>query len=202
MAVLEVLLVILTGGLHLIFENCLGWKVPFIAVAVIGWGTFIVVRARRDPSLLARWGIAQMRTAQGWVACGAFGLVAAAALVAYAYFRGTLEVGSHFFIIGALYPVFGIVQQFVLNALLAGNLAMMTSSRIVIIFISAILFGIVHAPDLPLMACTFIAGLVWVPLFLRYRNLLPLGVCHGLLGAMVYFWVLGRDPVAEMLAEL
>lgn len=195
-------MVILTGALHLIFENLLGWKVPFIAVAVIGWGTYIVVRARRDPSLPSHWGVAQMKTGQGWFVPGLFWLLATASLVIFASLRGTFSVGSHFLIVGSIYPIFGIVQQFVLNAILVRNLSLIMTNKIVVTSIAALLFGVVHAPDLPLMACTFVAGLVWAPMFLRYRNLLPLGICHGLLGTMVYFWVLERDPWGEILSSL
>jgi hypothetical protein len=36
-------------------------------------------------------------------------------------------------------------------------------------------------------------------IFLRWRNVWPLGICHGWLGVLFYFWVLGRDPWLEIL---
>jgi len=36
-----------------------------------------------------------------------------------------------------------------------------------------------------------------IPLYFRYRNLWPLGVLHGWLGAFFYLWVLGRDMWVE-----
>jgi hypothetical protein len=47
------------------------------------------------------------------------------------------------------------------------------------------------------MLATFGLGLVYIPLYLRYRNLWPLGFYHGWLGTLFYLWVLGRDPWVE-----
>jgi membrane protease YdiL (CAAX protease family) len=52
-------------------------------------------------------------------------------------------------------------------------------------------------PEIPLMLTTFGLGLVYIPLYLRYRNLWPLGLYHGWLGTLFYLWVLGRDPWVE-----
>ena len=201
--VVEMVCILLTGALHLVFESLLGWKVPYIIVAALGWGTYIVIRARQHPELLDRWGIRQMASGDGWLTSMLFALPAAAALATYALCAKTLRLDGHLLAIAAIYPIFGILQQFVLNALLAANLSdLLPGKRVSIVVISALLFGLVHAPDVPLMACTFVAGLVWVPLFLRCRNLLPLGICHGLLGTLTYYWILGRDPWAEILAEI
>jgi membrane protease YdiL (CAAX protease family) len=68
-----------------------------------------------------------------------------------------------------------------------------------VIPVGALLFGLAHWPDGVLMATTFLLGVVFIPMYLRWRNLWPLGVYHGWLGALMYFWILQRDPVAEIL---
>ena len=62
---------------------------------------------------------------------------------------------------------------------------------------AAVIFGAVHADDLRLAAGTFAIELVLVPLYLRDRNLWPLGVLHGWVGGLFYLWVLNRDLWAE-----
>lgn len=48
------------------------------------------------------------------------------------------------------------------------------------------------------MAATFMMGLAFTPMYLRHRNLWPLGIYHGWLGVLTYYWVLARDPWTEM----
>ena len=47
--------------------------------------------------------------------------------------------------------------------------------------------------------CAAQAPAAFTVVFLRHRNVWPLGICHGLLGVVFYSWVLGRDPWWEML---
>ena len=58
-------------------------------------------------------------------------------------------------------------------------------------------FGLIHLPDLALVAATCMLELALIPLYQRHRNLWPLGVVHGWLGAFFYLWVLDRDLWAE-----
>jgi hypothetical protein len=37
-------------------------------------------------------------------------------------------------------------------------------------------------------------ALLYVPHFLRYRNVLPLGLVHGWLGSLFNLWALNKDP--------
>jgi uncharacterized protein len=68
---------------------------------------------------------------------------------------------------------------------------------VLLTLIGATLFSAVHAPDVWVMAATFALELAVAPLFLRYRNLWPLGVLHGWAGVLFYLWGTGRDMWAE-----
>jgi membrane protease YdiL (CAAX protease family) len=63
---------------------------------------------------------------------------------------------------------------------------------------SAVLFGLAHWPDWPLVALCAGAGAVWTIIHLRYRNLVPLAVTHAWLGTLTYYWILERDPWREL----
>lgn len=71
--------------------------------------------------------------------------------------------------------------------------------RINLILTGAILFGLIHMLDIKLTIATFILGLIYVPLYLRYKNILPLGLYHGWLGTFFYLWALGEAPWLEMI---
>ena len=50
---------------------------------------------------------------------------------------------------------------------------------------------------LKLVAATGLLGAVFALIYMRWRNLWPLGLYHGWLGVFYYYWILGRDPWAE-----
>jgi hypothetical protein len=62
-----------------------------------------------------------------------------------------------------------------------------------LVLVCASLFGLVHLYEPPLAAATFVLELPTVWLYLRQRNIWPLGVLHGWLGTFFYLWVLDRD---------
>ncbi len=64
---------------------------------------------------------------------------------------------------------------------------------------SAVLFGLIHIYDWRLAVATFLFELAAIPLYLRYRNLWPLGILQGWLGVLFYLWVLHEDLWMETL---
>jgi hypothetical protein len=197
-AALEVSAVILTGAVHLLFEEVLHQKAPFIVLAILGWGTYFGLEIRRDPGVLKRWGLKFDRLrldarVPGLVLLGGVATLAIAGAV-----QGRLVFSWHMVPLLALYPIWGVVQQFMLQAMVSRNLETWFTSRWLITGVAAVLFGVVHWPDGFLMAGTLVLALVFTPIYLRERSILPLGVCHGWLGVLAYFWLLGRDPWLEL----
>lgn len=192
----ELSLVVATAALHVLW-NRMQWPRPVLVVPMVGaWIGFLAVTAVRDPSALARWGLKRdgllratgavlLATAPGVVAMVGMGLVLgrhcpATVLVALLW-----------------YPLFGLVQQILLQGMFAGPLA----ERVGVgpaTAVAATLFGALHWPDPPLVVATFLLALVLVPIFVRHRNLWPIAVAHGWLGTLLSYAVLGRDPVRSM----
>lgn len=198
----EVVAVAATGLLHLLVSNVLGLQGLFIAVALTAWIAYAVWRARRDPQALARWGFGRRGLRATWIATAVFGVVAGVVMAIVGHHRGQLRVDLSLWMLLLLYPVWGLIQQFLVQALVAGNLRRTTTWTRSAWFVApacAVLFGIVHLPDVRLVGATFLLGLVFTPMYLRWRNLWPLGLHHGWLGALYYLWVLGRDPWTDVL---
>lgn len=89
-------------------------------------------------------------------------------------------------------------QQLLLNVLVAPRLAILFGgfdSRV--FMLSAVIFSLVHAPNLPLMALTFPAGYFWASWFHRHRNLPALWLSHMALAASVVYSLNG--PALRML---
>ncbi len=202
-AVAEIVAVIVTGTVHLIFEEALHAKGPFIAIAALGWTGYVVLRFRTDREVIQEWGLGLRGSLPAVKAALVVLAVGTAGVAAISISRGTLRFHWHILPLFAVYPVWGVVQQFLIQALVARNLQILFPARghvVPIALVCALLFGVVHWPDTVLMAATLLLGLVFTPVYLKTRWILPLGVVHGWLGALAYFWLLERDPVAELLA--
>ena len=193
----EIAAVILTGGTFLVFENVLHLKVPFLIGSTILWTLYLVARVMRDRSVLQQWGFRRDTLRPASIACLVCLGVGGGAILAYRLIAGWRPLPVTALVVFALYPLWGLVQQFLVQALVAENLKRLGVGRAIIVPVAAVLFGLAHLPDWPLVAITAGAGVIWTPIFLWRPNLLPLAITHGWLGGLVFYWVLVRDPWAE-----
>jgi hypothetical protein len=91
---------------------------------------------------------------------------------------GPLPVVSHVW----GYALWALMQQFILQIYVLLRLLRLGMKRTPAIALAAVLFALAHVPNPVLVALTLVWGAVSCRLFLRYRNLYPLAVAHGILG--------------------
>jgi hypothetical protein len=129
-------------------------------------------------------------------------LVGGGFCVLYAVFGGDPIVNWNLALILLLYPAWGLIQQFLLVALLADNVMALRGDRsqeFVVVMFSALLFSAIHFPETDLMIATFFLGAATTLIFFRTRNIWMVGVLHGWFASLFYFLVMGYDPLAPML---
>jgi len=134
-----------------------------------------------------------------------YGLFSVILFMGIGLYRGTININSHIIPILILYPVWGIIQQFLLIAIVAGNMQNLKGTswnKKIIILLAALLFAAVHYPFVWLMLATFVLALFYGSIYLRERNIYVLGLFHGWLGAIFYYTVMNRDPFLEMFGKL
>ena len=197
---LEVAAVFGTGIFHLLLK-LLGLQAVFVVVAVCAWLVYIVCRKIQQPAILHDWGFRCAALGHAFIVTSLLALPAVALMALFAHSTGNLSIPRNAWTLFALYPIWGTIQQFLVQGLVIRNLSLkpITAKPLVLVLVGAVLFSMVHVPNLPLTFATFCVGLVFVPLYLRFRNLWPLGLYHGWLGALFYLWVLGRNPWIELL---
>lgn len=92
----------------------------------------------------------------------------------------------------AIYVIISVpVQEFIFRGYIISRLEKLMRNRWLIIFFSALIFGLVHYPFgfHFLTVATFFMGLILADNFLRYRNLyLSMGI-HSLLGLFLVYFV-------------
>jgi membrane protease YdiL (CAAX protease family) len=198
---LEIAAVFLTAIGKFIFMDNLNWRFPFIATAIIGWSLYVIYRSKRSPGILAYWGFRKDNFKKTMLKVLPFGIITLVACIGIGIYRGTINLSWHIIPILILYPLWGIIQQFLLIALTAGNLQDIKGhqmNKVFIILVAAMLFAIVHYPYPWLMGATFALALFYGWIYLKERNIYVLGLFHGWLGAIFYYTILERDPFVEM----
>lgn len=91
---------------------------------------------------------------------------------------GPLPVLTHV----AGYALWALMQQFILQVYVLLRFLRLGLRRAPAIALAAVLFSLAHIPNPVLVGLTLIWGALACWLFLRYRNLYPLALAHGILG--------------------
>ena len=77
------------------------------------------------------------------------------------------------------------LQQWLLCVVLADRLRVLVGSTRWATLVAAVMFALMHTPNQALMQFTLLGGLLWVPLWLRCRRLLPLVLSHASSGLIL-----------------
>ena len=199
----EVAAVAVTGVLHLVCKP-LGLQGIYIVAAIVLWIGFVIMTAMRRPAVAREWGFRRDNLWPALQASAAFFLPVMLIMAVIAWSRGNLVVSSSLVAMLLLYPAWGLVQQFLVQALLVTNLAKgpLRGRRVALIGVGGALFSVVHLGNGFLVLGAALIGAAFVALYLRYRNLWPLGLFHGWLATLFYLWLLERDKWAEVFGRL
>ena len=193
----EIAAVLLTAAGKFVFMDYLEWQLPFIAAAILSWTGYISHRTRTAPGITRYWGFRMDNFTTVLLRVLPFGIFAVVACVGTGFYQGTILFTWHIIPILILYPIWGIIQQFLLIALTAGNMQDLKGQKLnkgTIILISAFLFAIVHFPIAWLIAGTFVLALFYGWIYMGERNIYVLGLFHGWIGGIFYYTVVNRDP--------
>lgn len=203
----ELFAVLAAGALHVVTEIALSpaAATSYNVAVSLAFAVYLPWRARRSAGATRAWGMRLDNLRPALLAHGTLGLAGAAAIVAYGMAMGGLPLPVTFWMTVALYPAWGIAQQFALQSLLARNLAGRIPRTVPLAVVSAGLFGLAHYPRLELVALSFVAGLLLTLVYRRHPNLWAVGLVHGILGSLAFYVVLGQDPgraILDFLAGL
>lgn len=197
----ELIAIIVAGSVHVTTEVLFSDTTARLCNIVISlmFAAYIVWRIRTSPGVLRIWGMRRDNLRPALIAHLGFVAIVGLVLFGLAPVIGSPTLPTTFWVSIALYPAYGVAQQFALQNLLARNLQKIFSSGILTAVMAAALFGLSHAPRLELVAMTFVAGVFLTLIYFRVPNLWAVGLAHGILATLAIYLVLGEDPGAEIL---
>lgn len=211
----EVLAVLATGAARFVVAEWLGFELFFIVCAIAFWIAFVLVRTRSEPGVLRRWGFTwRWNYQQARIFLPYFAALLAAC---HLWFRipalptpGLPAAGAdglavaNFITTLLLYPFWGVVQQFIVVAMIAGNIGLIVRKPHrrgpIAVVATGVLFALAHLPSPGLVALGFLLGSVATSTYLRWRNLWIIGLFHGWVATFFYYFVLGQDPWKAIVA--
>jgi hypothetical protein len=162
--ILEFSAVILTAVGKFIFMDYLNWRFPFVAIAIIWWVSYIIYRNRTQPGMTKYWGFRTDNFKTVLKKVLPFGLLAVISFIVIGFYQNTINITWHIIPILTLYPIWGVIQQFLLIALTAGNMQDLNGQKLnkgIIILLAALLFAAVHYPFMWLMIATFVLAIFY-----------------------------------------
>jgi len=196
-----ILAVVLTAILKFIFMDWLNWSVFYICGIVLFWIAYILYRVKSNRETLILWGFKKEHFKQSLLYLAPLMFITGIVSVLYSSMNESLSFSWYFILILLLYPLWGLVQQFMMLGIISQNLASAAEgkmNRYLIIFLVSALFSMVHYPSFFLMIFTFFLEAVFVTVYLKWRNLWAIGIAHGWVGTFILYYVLGRDLWSEL----
>lgn len=203
--ILEITAVLFTAIGKFVFMDYLNWRLPYVVFAILAWGSYIIYKHKQEKNILKYWGFRFDNFKKALKLMLPFGVFSIMAFLGIGFYQNTINITWHILPILITYPIWGSIQQFLTIGLIVGNLNDLKSkslSKFSIIFITAILFSIVHFPSLWLMIGTCILALFYGYVYLKVKNIYAMGLFHGWLGALFYYTVVNRDPFQEIFIKL
>lgn len=201
---LEISAVLVTGIGKFVFMDYLNLKFPFIVISIFAWATYIWLRKRSIKGIMYYWGFRTDNFKQVLHIVIPFGTLSVVFFLIVGLMQDTVNLSWHIIPILVTYPIWGVLQQFLVIGLVTGNLQDMNSITLrkpVIVLLTAILFAAVHYPYNWLILGTFVLALFYGYVYLRARNVYVLGIFHGWLAGLFFYTVLNRDPFLELFGK-
>jgi uncharacterized protein len=215
---IETAALILTGAMKFIFMDWLNMRALYIAAMCLFWAGYVLYRYRIDNSVLRRWGFRKEHFGRSLL----FLLPFLGAGIYIAFVLGKIDVSHvnimHILPVLLLYPLWGLVQQFMMVVIVAGIIhsvrpfnasylltVLLTSllrpfnaSYLLTVLLTSLLFGCIHAPNFSLMIFTFVMEITFLTIYFKWRNLWAIGLAHGWIATFLLYYIHGRDLWAEL----
>ena len=202
-ATFEVAGILMTAIMKFIMMDWLKMVAFYTSGVSLYWIGYIIYRQHGDRTTLRRWGFTRVHFNQAMLFLIPFILLTLIAGVLTGLSNDVEILNWRVIPVLFMYPLWGLFQQFIMIILICGNLTELERfnlKRWQVVLITSLLFSMVHYPSFFLMGFTFGMEIIILTAWFRWRNLLAIGVTHGIVGTILLFYMMGRDPWIELFA--
>jgi uncharacterized protein len=200
---IELPAVALTAVLKFVVMDWLGMRAFYIGGICLFWFFYLLFLYKIDHSVFIKLGLKKENFKKSFLALLPYFLLIICITVLYGKIKAINLLNPHILPILALYPLWGIIQQFMVAGVLAEslqNLRSVSSNRYIIILLTSSIFGLVHYPGILLMAFTFTMEVIFLTVYFRFRNLWAIGLIHGWAATFLLYYIFERDLWLELFA--
>ena len=195
-ATVEILAVVMTGLLNIIAYP----QYYLLYIVLMGgvWGTYLIHSIYNG-----RYGLPTKQTEDAWkyttgVAVLILGIAVLFVVRRWIPIRNpTFWRAPFFWLVLLIYPLFGVLQQYIVQGMLTRNLERVSVASkyrtLCIIGIVTLLFAIAHCYDIELAKASAVLGVVSTWIYLKTHDIVPIGIFHGIFASVYYYAVMGRD---------
>ena len=142
------------------------------------------------------WGLSPKALLPALRATVLFTLPAVLLILAAGMVMGTLHDRADFLSHLAELVPWGGAQQWLLQTVVLREARRLLPPKAGIV-VAALLFAIVHVPNVFLMSMTFVGALGWCAIYSRYPNIVPLGLSHAL-GTLALMYAFDDDITGRL----
>jgi hypothetical protein len=199
--IFELTAIAITALLKFIIMDRLGMRAFYITGTCLFWIWYVYYRYSNDHNVLRYWGFRKDNFVRSWTILLPFAIVSAILVFIYAGNNQVELMNPHIIPIFILYPLWGMVQQFIFLVIIALNMRqfrIFSKNRNRLYLVVSLLFSIIHFPYVPLMVYTFFMEIVFLIAYRKWRNMWAIGMAHGWSATLLLYYVLQRDLWQEL----
>lgn len=175
----------------------------FISGICLFWLWYVWHRHAHDPGILDYWGFRKENFGKSLVVLMPFFAICLVFMLLNANQNQFELLNPNMLPIFLLYPIWGVVQQFMMVAIVAEiikNIRHLSNHIPTIVILTSGLFSLIHYPDLGLMIFTLAMEVVLLTAYFKWRNLWAIGIVHGWIATFLLYYVHNRDLWTELFA--
>lgn len=198
---IEIAAVTITGLMKFILVDGFNLKLFYISGAILFWIVFILLKYRKNHNVLKGWGFQREHFKKSMLYLLPFAILTSLIIILYGIKVNATFLNWHIIPILIIYPLWGLIQQFMMIGLIASNLKIIFSTQLSlswVILITSVAFTLVHIPTYPVMIYAFFMEFIFAYAYFKWKNLWSLGLIHGWVAGLLYFFVLERDIWNEL----